>query len=91
MPSSENEASEMVVITMHVYKSETQEVIRRFLEDRISFRDCICALDAALAGLIPSLECDQLVPLRELMLANHETVMKEMERRTPPATKGSTP
>ena len=38
-----------------VYKSETQEIIRRFLARRLSFPDCIAALDAALAGLVPRL------------------------------------
>jgi hypothetical protein len=39
--------------TMEVYKQETREVIRRFLARRLSFPDCIAALDAALAGLVP--------------------------------------
>jgi hypothetical protein len=69
---------------MEVYKSETQEVIRRFLANRLSFPDCVAALDAALAGLVPRLEDGQLPALRALMLANNEIVMKEMERRGPP-------
>ena len=69
---------------MEVYKSETREVIIRFLENRLSFPDCIAGLDAALAGLIPRLGGEQIVPLRALMLANNEIVMQEMERRGPP-------
>jgi hypothetical protein len=34
---------------MEVYKRETQEVIKRFLARRLSFPECIAALDAALA------------------------------------------
>jgi len=68
-------------IAVEVYKSETQEVLRRFLVKRLSFPECICALDAALAGLIPRLTCEQLDPLRVLMLANNDVVMREMERR----------
>ena len=66
---------------MEVYKSETKEVLSRFLGRRLSFPDCIAALDAALAGLLPRLRPEELPVLRELMLANNAIVMKEMERR----------
>ena len=66
---------------MEVYKSETREVIRRFLLRQLSFPNCIAALDAALAGLVPRLTAEQIAPLRAIILANNETVMKEMERR----------
>jgi hypothetical protein len=66
---------------MEVYKSETREVLDRFLARRLNFPSCIAALDAALAGLLPRLRPDELPALRELMLANNEIVMKEMERR----------
>jgi hypothetical protein len=66
---------------MEVYKSETKEVLSRFLGRRLSFPDCIAALDAALAGLLPRLRSEELPALRELMLANNAIVMKEMERR----------
>ena len=69
---------------MESYKRETQAVIDRFLSHELSFPDCIAALDAALAEFIPRLTSDQLTPLRALMLANNEIVMKEMERRGPP-------
>jgi len=42
---------------------ETQDVIRRFLARRISFPECIAALDTALAGLIPRLQEGQLTRL----------------------------
>jgi hypothetical protein len=66
---------------MEVYKSETREVLNRFLGHRLSFPACIAALDAALAGLLPRLHADELPALRELMMANNDIVMKEMERR----------
>jgi hypothetical protein len=69
---------------VELYKRETREVIERFLRQELSFPDCIAALDAALAELIPTLTGEQLAPLRALMLANNEIVMKEMERRGPP-------
>jgi hypothetical protein len=72
---------------VQVYQRETQEVIRRFLAHRLSFPDCIAALDAALAGFTPRLTGEQLPELRAIMLANNEIVMREMERReTAPGT-----
>ena len=69
---------------MDEYERETDEVVKRFLDGEISFADCIAALDAALADLIPRLKGEQLTRLRIVMLANNEIVMKEMERRGPP-------
>jgi hypothetical protein len=66
---------------MEVYKTETREVLSRFLRRRLSFPDCIAALDAALAGVLPRLQPSELPALREVMLANNEIVMEEMERR----------
>jgi hypothetical protein len=66
---------------MEVYKSETREVLDRFLSHRLSFPACIAALDAALAGMLPRLRPEELPALRELMLANNDVVMQEMARR----------
>ena len=66
---------------MEVYERETREVVERFLGHTLSFPDCIAALDAALAELIPRLTGEQLTRLRIVMLANNEIVMKEMTRR----------
>ncbi len=66
---------------MEVYERETQEIIGRFLKHRLNFAQCIAALDAALAALIPTLTGDLIPRLRTVMLANNEAVMKEMERR----------
>ena len=69
---------------MEAYKSKADKAIKLFLDREISFPDCLSALDAALADLIPRLTDQQLVQLRALMLTNNEIVMKEMERRGPP-------
>ena len=66
---------------MEVYKSEAREIIRRFLAQRLSFAECMAALDSALADFVPILLHKDLDVLRALMLANNEIVMKEMERR----------
>jgi CRP-like cAMP-binding protein len=68
---------------MEVYKSETRELIKRFLNRRLSFHDCLTALDNALADLTSRLTGEQIAPLRALILENNNIVMKEMERRGP--------
>jgi hypothetical protein len=71
---------------MEVYEHQTREVIERLLAHKISLAQCVAALDAALAGLVPKLTCEQLPHLQALLLANNETVMAEMERRSLPPT-----
>jgi hypothetical protein len=66
---------------VEVYKREARGIVGRFLAKRLGFPDCIAALDAALAKLIPRLSAEQLIPLRAVMLANNEIVMGEMEAR----------
>ena len=69
---------------MEAYKRETEKVIKRFLNHRLSFAERISALDEVLDDLHPTPTADELDALRSLILANNETVMKEMERRGPP-------
>jgi len=66
---------------MEVYKRETEEIIRRCKNGKLSFPDCMAALDAALAGTIPDLTAAEIDDLRAVMMSNNETVMSEMERR----------
>jgi hypothetical protein len=66
---------------MEVYKAETAEVIRRFLSHQLGYEECIAALDAALAGVMPRLKRGELNVLRALVSANNEIVKKEMDRR----------
>ncbi len=68
---------------VEVYKRETKALIKRFLNDRITFSECIHALDAALADLVSSTRFkeEDLPELRSIIMANNETVMKELERR----------
>ena len=69
---------------MDSYRRETRRIIDRFLDHRLSFPECIAALDAALAEFMSRFNPDQLADVRALMLANNEIVMKEMERRGTP-------
>ena len=76
---------------MQEYQAETGEILRRFMSMRISFPDCIAALDAALVLLIQNSQTApgvadplgslHLSEIRALMLANNETVMAEMQKR----------
>ena len=70
--------------TMEAYKRRTREVIKRFLNHRLSFSECMAALDAALADLTTRAAGEQIVSVRALVLENNEIVMREMERRGPP-------
>ena len=54
---------------MEVYERETTEVVNRFLHHRLSFAECIAALDSALAGFIPRLTAEEITRLRIVMLA----------------------
>jgi hypothetical protein len=67
---------------VEVYKRETREVVRRFLLRQLSLPNTIAALDAALAGLVPHLQPEQLFEVRTVMLANNDLVMDEMASRS---------
>lgn len=76
---------------MEVYRNETREIQNCYLGLQITLADCIVALDAALARFIPRLHHDELDALKAQLLANHELVIAEVERRTialaePPTT-----
>jgi len=66
---------------MEVFKRETEEVIRRFRRGSLSHRECLTALDAALAGAVAWLTADQLDSVRAVTGAANDAVMQEMERR----------
>jgi CRP/FNR family transcriptional regulator, cyclic AMP receptor protein len=68
---------------MDVYKSEAREVIKRFLNYRLSFDECLAALDDALADLASRASKEQIASLRPLILENNDVVMNEMRRRGP--------
>jgi hypothetical protein len=79
--SIDNPRGKHILDAVEVYKSEAREVIRRFLTRRLSFPDCIAALDSALADLLPRVPPEELETLRAVVLANNQIVMREMERR----------
>ena len=68
-------------ITMEVYKRETSEILRCFIDNRISHAECIAALDAALTGLVPRLDPADLPTVQQLIRTGKEVMVKEMRRR----------
>jgi CRP-like cAMP-binding protein len=69
---------------MEVFKSEAREVIRRFVDRRLTFPQCVVALEDALADVTPRLSGPQIPLLHALILQNNSIVMKEMEKRGQP-------
>jgi hypothetical protein len=69
---------------MEAYKTETREILNRFIARRISYRKCLAALDTALSGVLPNLGPEHLPAAQTAVLANSETLMNEMKRRHAP-------
>jgi hypothetical protein len=56
--------------------------MKRFLERRLSFGDCIAALDAALAGLIRTLTGEQILRVRIKMLrAEYKKAREDLQQQ----------
>jgi len=51
---------------MEVYRSETAEIIRRFVNGQISHAECIATLDAALSGIVSRLKPEELAQIRAI-------------------------
>jgi hypothetical protein len=76
---------------MEVYKQGTEEILRRFMTNKLSYPDCVAALDAALASLVRvPLSAVEMVrrsgsldmsEIRAVILANDDTMRVEMDRR----------
>ncbi len=66
---------------MEVYRRRTAEILRRFLNNGLTYRECVSALATALADLKAENATKQRVPLYILISANNEVVRKEVERR----------
>ena len=66
---------------MDVYRRETQKILNRFLDERLTYSECIAALDAALADATHRATHEQTVSLRILASASYEIVRNEMDRR----------
>jgi hypothetical protein len=69
---------------VEVYERETMEVIKLFLDRKLSLTACIAALDSALEDFIPKLKPEDAARLRIVMLSNNEIVMNETGRRANP-------
>jgi hypothetical protein len=65
---------------MEVYRRETEEIIRRFLEGMITQEQCVTLLYAAFTGVLPRVGPEDLEIIRAIMTDN-EKVMRRMRRR----------
>jgi hypothetical protein len=68
---------------MEAFRAETKGIVDRFMAGHIDFPEYIAATDISFASALPRLGGD-IPDVRALMMANHDTVMAEMVRRTPP-------
>jgi hypothetical protein len=67
--------------TVEVFKNETRGIILSFMLRRITFLQCMAALDIALADLRTVATSDEIASLDEFRQDNNRMVMREMERR----------
>jgi len=69
---------------MEVYRCETQEILKRFSEDRISRAGCVDALDCALLAAIPELDPAEFSAVQALLAENwrHLAEIDGMKRRS---------
>lgn len=65
---------------MEVYKAETKEILRRYLEEQITYPASVAALDAALAGVLPRMRPENLEEVQSIVRANNE-VLGELKRQ----------
>lgn len=66
---------------MEAYLGETREILRGFRNHSLTVRNCIAALDAALATLIPTLEPNEIPQLRAILAGNKELMLEEIANR----------
>ena len=64
-----------------VYKQETREILRRFLEQRMSYSECIAALDAALVGIVLRVDAADLPAVRGILVSNGNIVKAALTQR----------
>lgn len=69
---------------MEAFKRETAGIVTRFMARHIDFPEYIAATDATFASSLPRLTSGDIHLVRAVMMANHDTVMAEMVRRTSP-------
>ncbi len=69
---------------VEAYRRETQRIINRFFDRRLTFDQCMAAINAASTDFARTVPQNQLVSLRIMISANIEIVRKERERQTIP-------
>ncbi len=59
----------------------TRRIVDRFIHRKISFAECIVAIDSALPRIFKKIASKDLPALRAMMLTNNARIMEVMERR----------
>jgi hypothetical protein len=63
------------------YQRDTGEILDLFMEEKLTFPECIGRLQEAFASLLNKVSIEDLGSIREVMIANNEMVMEEMVLR----------
>jgi hypothetical protein len=71
------------VLPMEAFRTETKGIVARFMAGHIDFPEYIATTDSTFASALPRLG-GNIPDVRALIMANHDTVMAEMIRRTSP-------
>ena len=66
---------------VRAYERKTREILSRFVCHRLTFPECISALDAELSNLLLRIAEKEIPRLRVMLLANLARVHIELERR----------
>jgi hypothetical protein len=65
---------------MEAYRLETRNILRRYFTGEITYPACVAALDAALAGLLPRLQPEDLNETKSICDANN-AVLADLKRQ----------
>jgi hypothetical protein len=63
------------------YQRDTGEIIDLFMEEKLTFPECIGRLEAALSSLLKEIPAGEVSSIRDVIIANNEMVMEEMALR----------
>jgi hypothetical protein len=67
---------------METYKSEAAEIFKRFMERRITEKECIAALDSAIVAALLSVPPESLQSLRDSAILDYQAFKDEVAERS---------
>lgn len=66
---------------VEVYRSETDEIIRRFLRGQLTRDQCIVSLYDALSSALPDFTAEDWPGIRSVIMANNQVIQAKSEKR----------